>query len=244
MFEVIDPVLRIESCNLSDLTGEEVNCFLGQWEKGAKISSLMAFYKNDGTFVLNKDNKNYKEILEFCKDYMTATEEERQEVKEQIVSWGMELIEVLDNCLKSRYITEEIRITRCQYIKHQSEIDVLTAIRERYKHSIQISMMHAYMYGKIQGKREERARRKVRSSKPQNIKEEIIKNVNDTQYSKSLEQLLVLSKILSKKCKGVEYAESLSWKEQMIGFIIDDLMKSKERHINMAHGFINALCSK
>ena len=246
MFEVIDPVLKIESCNLSDLTIEEVNSFLGQWEKGAKISSLTGFYKGDGTFVLNKDYPNYQEILEFCKHYMTAAEKEKQQIRENEdqANWMPELALVMDNCLKSRYIAEEMKVINLLPIPIQAEIDILQAMYNKFYQNhkdVRFILSLAYMYGKVQGKREERARRK---KNPKDIKGKIIKNVQETQYSKSLEQLLVLSKILSKKCRDVEYSESLSWKEQVIGFIIDDLMNCKEQHLDIAYGFINALSSK
>lgn len=241
MFEVIDPVLKIEGCNLADLTIEEVNHFLGQWEQGATISSLTAFYKNDGTLVLNKDNKNYQEILGFCKNYMTATEEEKQSIKEKMISfsWGPELIVLMNNCLKSRYIAEELNVIKFQYIRNQSELDVLMAVYKKYKQDPRFAMTLAYMYGKVQGKRKERARRK---KKTQDIKEKIIENIRGTQYFRSLDQLLVLSKILGKKCKADEYLY-LSKKEQTIGFIIDNLMKCNEKDIDIAHAFLESLCN-
>ncbi|MBS4932943.1 MAG: hypothetical protein KH020_16855 [Clostridiales bacterium] len=228
MFEVIDPVLRIESCNLSDLTFEEVNCFLGQWEKGAKISSLMAFCKADRTLILNKDHEKYNRNLLFCQRYMSISEEKRNELRNQceIPVSKLSLMNLIDDLLEKRYVDREVYLLQHSEIYDYQESIVLDRIiennKDKFKHLSLTAVEEAFLYGKIQGKREERARRKERSSKPQNIKEEIIKNVNDTQYSKSLDQLLVLSKILSKKCKGVEYAEKLSWKEQVIGFIIDD----------------------
>lgn len=244
MFEVIDPVLRIENCNISDLTIEEVDCFLKQWEKGDKISSLTAFYRNDGTLVLNKDNQNYQEILEFCKNYMTATEEEKQSIKENVKAstWIPELIVLMENCLKNRYIAEEMKVISFLPVSTQFETDILQAIWKKYYqrcNDIRFIISIAYMYGKVQGKREERARRK---KKCQDIKGKIIENIRGTQYSRSLDQLLVLSKILGKKCKADEYIY-LSKKEQMIGFIIDNLMKCNENDIDIAYTFLETLCN-
>ena len=43
MYETLNAELGIDACNLSDLTAEQVSCFLGQWEEGASIGTLTVF---------------------------------------------------------------------------------------------------------------------------------------------------------------------------------------------------------
>lgn len=177
MLKVIDPVLKIESCSVSDLTLEDM-CFLfTKLESGVTVSSWKAFYRADGTLVINQEHKNYQEILAFCRTYMMANEEQKQEIRERetLSNRVAEVITLLDDCLRGRYIAEEMKKIDFLYMPTQSEVDVLQSMWKKYcqgQKDVRFAFGIAYMYGKTRGKREERARRK--------------RNVKATQYSNEL----------------------------------------------------------
>lgn len=66
MYEVLDKDLMIEACNIGDLTLDQVERFLRLWGDGSEIKSLTLFLKNDGTIVLNRDNK--KMAIYYCEN--------------------------------------------------------------------------------------------------------------------------------------------------------------------------------
>ena len=58
-YEIIDKKLKIEACSIGDLTLDQIQDFLRLWGDNSAISTLTLFLKEDGTVVLNKDNKYY-----------------------------------------------------------------------------------------------------------------------------------------------------------------------------------------
>lgn len=60
-YEIINKELGIARCDLADLTFEQVKQFLGKWEPGANIGSLILFYEKEAdVIVLNSSNKKYQ----------------------------------------------------------------------------------------------------------------------------------------------------------------------------------------
>lgn len=70
MYETLNAELGIDACNLSDLTAEQVSCFLGQWEEGASIGTLTVFNDEKNILILNKDNELYDTYRELAETYM------------------------------------------------------------------------------------------------------------------------------------------------------------------------------
>ena len=67
MYETLNAELGIDACNLSDLTAEQVSCFLCQWEEGASIGTLTVFNNEKNILILNKDNELYDTYRELPK---------------------------------------------------------------------------------------------------------------------------------------------------------------------------------
>ena len=77
MYKIIDEKLRIASCNVTDLTMEQISGFLLQWEAGAPIGSLTLFYDDkQNLIVLNQDHKHYEIYLDIVTAYLGATKEQ------------------------------------------------------------------------------------------------------------------------------------------------------------------------
>lgn len=159
MYKIIDEKLRIASCSLADLTMEQVNRFLQQWEDGAPIGSLTVFYDDkQNLIVLNRDHKSYEYYLDVVIAYLRATEEQRKLILNQTPESMKETMCLLE-CV-------------CKRINFQTDVDYARqnfANREQCECAMYImgimpdkrsAVMVALRYGIMCGKREERARRR------------------------------------------------------------------------------------
>lgn len=168
MYKIIDENLKIASCGIGDLDSRMVSGFLAQWEDGAKIDSLTMFFERDKDYlVLNSDNNNYDFYLKLTKEYLMASDDMADEIRRKAPVCYEETMEILDSFRKYRAVAGEMKIIGHHGLVYRDTFrgNVLQAIMERSSAPVfQISM--AYRYGVICGKREERARRKKRSSAP------------------------------------------------------------------------------
>lgn len=166
MYKIIDEKLRLASYRLSDLTMQQVASFLEQWEHGAQIGDLTLFYdKGKDLLVLNKDNKYFDSYLCLAEAFLKADRKKAQEVVDKIPSECAKALEVLRNTKCSRKIKEELRINGKQDVVGYDGTYLSDVFNEIIRKSAGISkpwflMSQAYTYGVIQGKREERARKK------------------------------------------------------------------------------------
>ena len=80
-YEIINEKLGIKACRVTELTANQVNCFLSQWEEGAAIGTLTMFFdRKSGDLILNKDNKNYDLYLKLAEAYLGASENDCEEM--------------------------------------------------------------------------------------------------------------------------------------------------------------------
>ena len=129
MYEVINENLGIAKCSLMDLTDEQVNQFLGQWESGAKISSLILFYdKEDDLIVLNSSSKAYQFWNDIVEAYLIAEGENKKRVEEELDKYSKDIRKVLDNCIRERIIKRELSIAKQQVFESEYS-PVLQTIR-------------------------------------------------------------------------------------------------------------------
>lgn len=166
MYKIIDEKLGLASCRLSDLTIQQVNCILNQFEDDASIGTLTLFYdKAADIVVLNSDNKNFDIYLGLAEAFLKADREKEQEIVDKVPSGFRETLEVLRDAKRARKIKEELRINGHQGIVGCNGTYLYDVFNEIIRKSAGFShpmilMSQAYTYGVIQGKREERARRK------------------------------------------------------------------------------------
>ena len=160
MYEIINPELNMVSCRLSDLQLEQVQEILSQWEQGEKIGSLTLFFnpKTD-QIVLNADHPNYFYYREFAETYMSVDEKTRRSLKERVPKGFKEEERVLNDCIKLRETMLEVERAKHGSVKRK-EREVLKVICEKCP---DMPIMTSFLYGVMQGKRMERARRKNRS---------------------------------------------------------------------------------
>lgn len=159
MYETINQELNIVSCRLADLKIGQVQNMLSQWEEGARIGSLTLFFEPEkDRVVLNADHQDYFLNREFVEAYLSADEESRNHLKNRIPEALKENVLVLDNCIRKREVHKEIdRAIRGAISPKEKE--VLKEIR--VKHTEGTNWI-SFMYGVMQGKRAERAKRKNR----------------------------------------------------------------------------------
>lgn len=166
MYKIIDEKLGLASCSLSDLTMQQVTCILNQFEDGAPISTLTLFYdKKADIVVLNEDNEDFDIYLGLAEVFLKSDREKAKDLVDKISSGCCETLKVLRDVRRARKIKEELRINGHQMVvgvKGTYLHDVFNGIIKKYDRfkSPMFLMSQAYTYGVIQGKREERARRK------------------------------------------------------------------------------------
>ena len=168
MYEVINEKLGIKACGLGDLTAQQMQSFLGQWEDGATIGTLTLFYENEtGDVVLNKDNKQYEFYLELAEGYLGASEENREEFRKKCPVSIQETVKVLEACIKTRKVKTQLYLLnhqRCIEDEYDMPFELRREIEKEYSHCHpRFWMFKAFQYGVMQGKKMERAKKKRQS---------------------------------------------------------------------------------
>lgn len=157
MYETLNAELGIDACNLSDLTAEQVSCFLCQWEEGASIGTLTVFNNEKNILILNKDNELYDTYRELAEAYMGGSSEIRKQLWEKCPDGMKETLRVMENCMKHRRISRELFLAEKNTIKSKSSWLVLDALIKGYDSPRAVTI--AFRYGMMQGKRMERVRK-------------------------------------------------------------------------------------
>ena len=120
MYEIVNEELGIKACGIADLTEEQKEAFLRQWEEGAKLSTLTLFCeRKTGDLVLNSDNESYKDYLAIAEEYMSASAKVRTKSRKSCPKSLEETLDVMDRCLKIR---ESIAI-RKRMLKSVEKVD-------------------------------------------------------------------------------------------------------------------------
>lgn len=172
MYELINQELGVYSCRILDLTLEQAYFFTELWNDGSSIESLTVFNDEDGRIIINKDHKQFETFKDMVLDYMQLTEEEKEEIKTSIKSKTFNSIfEILDNVLRykeKKKKDEEFQALKSllgkQSIPQQNELSTVWNIRDSYKlRDESLALIEIYNYGVIQGKRAERARKKLQA---------------------------------------------------------------------------------
>lgn len=161
MYEVVNEELKIKACNLGDLTVEQVSYFLKQWEEGAAIGTLTMFYDRNGYLVLNKDNKGYHSHLEITEEYLTAADEEREQLRNNCPKSMQETMNVMESFIKYSRVTTETHHALKNRIQSSKNRDVLRYIDKIYT---DCAAYIAFKYGVMEGKRIERRKKRQSAS--------------------------------------------------------------------------------
>lgn len=162
-YNIINKELKIATCSIADLTLNQTERFLRQWEKGATIGGLTLFFeyegKYDGYVILNRDHEDFGSLLILAEEYLKGNEGERAEVYEHAPDSLKSSMQILEKAVYHREIESEIRIALKNCIPDQNARDVVNEITRTNNELA--SAYIAFRYGVICGKREER-RKKAR----------------------------------------------------------------------------------
>lgn len=160
MYEKINEELGIMSCEIGDLTVDQVSSFLGQWEEGARIGTLTLFCdKNTGNLVLNKSNKDYETYLSLAEAYMGSDSNTRKMIhKNNPLPELKETLNVMERCLKYRRTEREIFRAKENVIRNKMALLLLEELVRRYNPTSAVYL--AYKCGMMQGKRAERHKKR------------------------------------------------------------------------------------
>lgn len=170
-YTIVNEKLRIASCCVSDLTMQQVESFLNQWEDGARIGELSLFYEKETDFlVINRDHPSYKEYLDIAENYLTADDAECVRINDAVPESLQETITVLHNCRMARKVKADIDIADYQAlvgIAGTYEYSVFMALIQHIggmgsvMNRLPLLLSYIFNYGMVTGKRVERARRKT-----------------------------------------------------------------------------------
>lgn len=153
--------LQIASCGIADLTEEQVQLFTEQWGDGSGIDTLVLFYeKNTGLLVLNRDNEKYEIYKEIAEAFLLTSKSGRRELMKKAPDGMRETLRILDSCIRDRTLIRDVFRAKKGIIL-DDDLDVLGEIYSRCKDGeFAISLICAFNYGVMQGKRAERLRKK------------------------------------------------------------------------------------
>lgn len=163
-YELINEELNIWSCCIADLTMEQVNSFLSQWEKGAKIGTLTVFKEEyepgNWRLVINRDCEIYDKIARFAPRYLQASEEKRGELYDKFTV-HKSMLQVMNNYLKDRENAKIMEILKYQIEAIPDEYFMTYSLSQKLGEKDRFTgIVKAFEYGFIQGKRCERKRRR------------------------------------------------------------------------------------
>ena len=99
-YEVIDEDLKVEACEVGDLTLSQIESFLRLRGDGEKIETLTLFSRQDGTIVLNKNHPGYKDFKDFMLSYLQLEDSEREKLDQ--LEGIKEAAAVIDRAIEQR----------------------------------------------------------------------------------------------------------------------------------------------
>lgn len=155
-YKIENEDLKICSFSATELTMQQVKTILKNCDKGARIGDVTLFYeKETGYVVINRDRKDYPARLMNTETFLKSNGGNVPELPEgeaKFLRW----------CLAKRKAKDVIKILDNQptsVLEGDSReiINEIIEVNKGYKLSM---LSYIYNYGFIQGKREERARRK------------------------------------------------------------------------------------
>ncbi len=157
MYRIVNKELGIASCSLAELTIGQVQSFLGQWEPGSSIGSLILFYdKKTDMIVLNSSNKKYDAWADIVEAYLIATGENKKKLQEMLFEYSKDAGEILNNCIRCRAYKEKNFQAR-KNITDNAQRDYIDYIFSKYDPYAAVCI--AYRAGVIYGKRAERKKK-------------------------------------------------------------------------------------
>lgn len=158
-YEMINKELKIEACNIEDLTLEQVKGFSNLWNDNSSISTLTLFLKKDGTVVLNKDNKKYEFYKELSHKFLSLNNKGRETIKKEVKEGTKETVRLLEKALEVRQEKELFRVLKYNFAEVDNiSYSVLKKIFRHYEGGA-MGLFKVFTLGYIEGKRAERARK-------------------------------------------------------------------------------------
>ena len=156
-YEVIDEDLKVEACEIGDLTLSQIESFLRLRGDGEKIETLTLFSRQDGTIVLNKNHPGYKAFKDFTLSYLQLEDSEREKLDQ--LEGIKEAAAVIDRAIEQRRdaaVLDILQHSRSGGVPYNT----LQKIFKKYDCG-PIGLCQIFTYGVIEGKRAERAKRKA-----------------------------------------------------------------------------------
>lgn len=170
-YSMLNEKLRIQACNTKDLALDTKKEYEEQFN-GGKIESLTFFYDpRSDVITINLDNERHEFYNYIIVNYLEFDEDKRKRMKEEVSSRSLsKTLDLIDTVVKRRETLKKdnearriIKMLQAQGMDtFLNAMDILDAFERVDKHYYSFRDYDAFMYGYIEGKRAERARRKAK----------------------------------------------------------------------------------
>lgn len=172
-YKIIDKALNLYSCGVDDLTAEFQEQFKMQYGYDEAFNDITVFYDIENTaIVLNESHKYFDLSQEFVIAYLSADQATRDIIKIEKqcknTKCSQGIIKILDVALVDIKAKQEFSILEKIPLGEFLQISDVTkgvfTLIQKYTncHCPLMPMQFAHLYGIIQGKRKERARKKIK----------------------------------------------------------------------------------
>lgn len=170
-YKTIDKALNLYSCGVNDLTAEFQEQFKRQCGCGEDFKDITVFYDIENTaIVLNEEHEYFDLSQNFVIAYLSADQAIRDIIKIEKqyknTKYSQGIIKILDTALVDIKAKQEFSILERIPLGELLQISDVTkgvfALIQKYTNCRcpLMPMQFAHLYGIIQGKRKERARKK------------------------------------------------------------------------------------
>lgn len=166
-YELLNDKLRLWSCGVSDLTIKQFSVILEQWGEENSAGTISLFYDPvQRRIVLNKDNSDYDIYLTLCTEYLGADPTKRGRLANRLRTTDLqEAINVLEYAVNDMEAYKNLFILNHQpglTDDYELSYQMSMLIKQNYAdQSIYLGLCKAFEFGVMQGKRMERAKKKV-----------------------------------------------------------------------------------
>ena len=139
-YKMTNEELKIASCRLSEMTLEEAEVILKNWEPGISLGELTMFYNSeDEVLVLNADGEMFESYLQIAEGYLTGSLERRKELRNKAPESMRSSLNLMEKCLKCRWFNKRTFQAQNNYLNDMQE-EYVNSLVKKYSPSVAASI--------------------------------------------------------------------------------------------------------
>lgn len=158
-YTVVNEELKIATCQIKDLTLNQIRQILERFGDDSEIGSLTLFLDEEtGYIVINRDGILFEDIIKITEGYLVLNDEKRNLVRDEAPGSMRETMDILERTLQYRRCKMDIFRAKHNFLPSNEEIALLNQL-SRTENNVMAVVYAAFQYGVMQGKRAERAKK-------------------------------------------------------------------------------------